>query len=150
MGIVAVAALAAAAEVSPPTVTMTATWRQTRSAASAGTRSYWPSAQRNENGHGLAYEVGGKSRQSVVLTQPPAVLDRHVLTLDEACFAQATSECLHQMRGILRRPGTEIADHAFGVRYKTVAHQRRDRQGRERRAANGGEPHEALRRARPS
>jgi hypothetical protein len=39
IGIVAVASLAAEADVSPPTVTITVTRRDTRSAAKAGTRS---------------------------------------------------------------------------------------------------------------
>jgi len=46
MGIVVVAALAAKAERGPPVAAMTATCRRTNSAASAGSRSYWPSAQR--------------------------------------------------------------------------------------------------------
>src|SRR5215211_5484594 len=46
IGIVAVAAFAAAAVGMPPPLAITATWRRTRSAASAGNRSYWPSAQR--------------------------------------------------------------------------------------------------------
>ena len=46
IGIVAVAALAARAEGSPPTVTNTATCRWTSSVASVGSRSYSPFAQR--------------------------------------------------------------------------------------------------------
>ena len=46
MGIVAVAALAANATGLPPVAAMTATCRRTNSAASAGSRSYCPSAQR--------------------------------------------------------------------------------------------------------
>jgi len=46
MGIVMVAALAAKAEGVPPVAAMTATCRRTNSAASAGSRSYWTSAQR--------------------------------------------------------------------------------------------------------
>src|SRR5580693_1648173 len=46
IGIVDVAALAASAGGSPPTVTITATRRRTSSVASSGSRSYWPSAQR--------------------------------------------------------------------------------------------------------
>src|SRR5262249_53664027 len=46
IGIVEVAALAASAEGSPPVVARTATPCRTRSAASAGRRSYWPSAHR--------------------------------------------------------------------------------------------------------
>ena len=45
IGIVVVAAFAANAEGRPP-ATITATRRRTRSAANAGNRSYWPSAQR--------------------------------------------------------------------------------------------------------
>ena len=46
IGIVAVAAFAARAARVLPGVAITATWRRTRSAASAGNRSYWLSAQR--------------------------------------------------------------------------------------------------------
>jgi hypothetical protein len=46
MGIVIVAALAAIAEGLPPVAAITVTWRRTRSAASAGNRSFRPSAQR--------------------------------------------------------------------------------------------------------
>src|SRR5262249_37014436 len=46
-----------------------------------------------------------------MLTERPTVFDHHVLALDEARFAQASSKCLHQMRGVLRRPGAEITDH---------------------------------------
>src|SRR5262249_24318482 len=46
MGVVAVAPLAANAEAGPPFVAITATRRRTSSAASAGRRSYCPSAQR--------------------------------------------------------------------------------------------------------
>lgn len=44
IGIVAVAAFAASPELGPPTAAMTVTWRLTSSAASAGSRSYRPSA----------------------------------------------------------------------------------------------------------
>jgi hypothetical protein len=46
IGIVEVAAFAASAAGMPPIATITATWRSTRSAAIAGSRSYCPSAQR--------------------------------------------------------------------------------------------------------
>jgi hypothetical protein len=46
IGIVEVAFFAARAETVPPMVAMTSTLRPTSSAASAGSRSYWPSAQR--------------------------------------------------------------------------------------------------------
>ena len=39
--------LLAASAAAPPLATITATWRRTKSAASAGSRSYWLSAQRN-------------------------------------------------------------------------------------------------------
>ena len=59
-----------------------------RSAANAGSRSYWSSS--------------------------PAVLDRHVLALDIAGFVQAFAECRHIMRSaratrLLRNPTTGIA-----------------------------------------
>ena len=46
-GIVEVARVAARAEGSPPSPASTATRRRTSSAASAGSKSYWPRAQRN-------------------------------------------------------------------------------------------------------
>ena len=46
IGIVVVAAFAASAAGVPLSATITVTWRRTRSAAIAGSRSYWPSAQR--------------------------------------------------------------------------------------------------------
>jgi transposase len=49
IGMVVVAALAASAGGMPPAVAMTETLRPTRSAASAGSRSYCPSAQRYSN-----------------------------------------------------------------------------------------------------
>ena len=45
IGIVAVAALAASVATLLPGVAITATFRRTRSAISAGRRSYWPSSQ---------------------------------------------------------------------------------------------------------
>src|SRR5262249_59887944 len=42
------------------------------------------------------------------LTERPTVFNCHVMALEEAGFAQAPSECLHQMRRILGRPGAEI------------------------------------------
>ena len=46
IGIVAVAVLAASAAVFPPVAAITVTWRRTRSAANACSRSYWSPAQR--------------------------------------------------------------------------------------------------------
>src|SRR5262249_44707651 len=34
-----------------------------------------------------------------------------ILALEEAGFTQASSKCLHQMRGVLGGPSAEIADH---------------------------------------
>src|SRR5262249_45374872 len=60
------------------------------------------SARSHENTHGLAYEIGSESSKSLLLTEPPAVFHRRVLTLDEAALAQTSSECLYQMPGIIR------------------------------------------------
>src|SRR5262245_17198982 len=53
------------------------------------------SARSNENTHGLAYEIGSESGKSPPLTEPPAVFDRRILTLNEAGLTQTSSECLH-------------------------------------------------------
>src|SRR5262249_2981060 len=62
-----------------------------------------------------------------MLTERPTVFDHHVLALDEARFAQASSKCLHQMRGVLRRPGAEITDH----RHRRLLRARRERPRRD-------------------
>src|SRR5262249_9089355 len=50
-------------------------------------------------------------RQPVVLTVRPAKLDRHVLTCDEAAFAQTAAERSDEVRRVLGRPGTHEADY---------------------------------------
>jgi hypothetical protein len=42
------------------------------------------------------------SDHSIPLTEPPAVFDCRVLTLDEAALAQTSSECLYQVPRIVR------------------------------------------------
>src|SRR5262245_27862443 len=71
-------------------------------------------AGRNGDSHWPASEFRGHRRQPIILPERPAVFDGHVLTIDEAGFLQASSECLHQMRSILGRPGAEIPDHRHG------------------------------------
>jgi hypothetical protein len=55
-----------------------------------------------ENTHGLAYEIGSEFSEPLPLTEPPAVFDCRVLTLDEAALAQTSSECLYQVPRIVR------------------------------------------------
>ena len=57
-GMVAVAALAASAP-AVGLVSMSATWQRTRSAAIAGSRSYWPSAQRYSGPDILMLDIAG-------------------------------------------------------------------------------------------
>ena len=60
------------------------------------------SARSDENTHGLVCKIGSEFSKSLAFTEPPAVFDGRVLTLDEAALAQTSSECLYQMPGIVR------------------------------------------------
>ena len=61
---------------------------------------------------------------------PPAVLDRDVLALDEACFLQALAECSHAVRLAGERSTAEKPHH----RHRRLLRARRERP-RRRRAA---------------
>src|SRR5262249_13247318 len=43
----------------------------------------------NNDGDLLTHQVGGESRQSIVLTLGPTIVERDVLTLDKACFIES-------------------------------------------------------------
>ena len=49
-------------------------------------------AGRGDDGHTTADQVSHQRRQAIVLALQPVVLDRHVLALDVAGFAQALAE----------------------------------------------------------
>ena len=67
------------------------------------------------HGHLTTNQIGRQRRQSIVLALRPAILDRHVLTLDIAGFLQALAERGHVSARIrsgdapLRNPITGIA-----------------------------------------
>ena len=113
--------------------TITATWRRTSSAASAGNRSY--------------------------LALRPAIFDRHVLALDIAGFAQALAERAQTVRGTrpadspLRNPITGIAGccaraasgHAAAAPPRSVMNSRRLIRSPRRRARAASAAREAER-----
>src|SRR5262249_62197703 len=53
---------------------------------------------RGDNGDLSANQFSYQRRQLIVLALRPAVLDRHVLTLDEAAFLQPIAECGYTVR----------------------------------------------------
>jgi hypothetical protein len=85
IGIVVVAALAASEGLSPPEVTITATWRLN--------------------------EVRGELRQPIVAALCPAILDRDVATLDEARVLQATAKAGDEVCEGSGRGDAEEAHH---------------------------------------
>jgi hypothetical protein len=60
---------------------------------------------RRKDRHRLAYKIRRKSRQSVVLTQRPAIFHQYILILGETCLAQASPERIDQMFRIIYRWG---------------------------------------------
>ena len=60
-------------------------------------------AGRGDNGDLPPNQLGRQRRQPIVLALRPAVLDRHVLTLDEANFLQPIAECAQTVREGSRR-----------------------------------------------
>jgi hypothetical protein len=97
IGMAAVAALAASPEASPPVAAITAT-----SAASAGSRSYRPSAQRYSRVTSFACRI--------------------------ANLAQGLTESAHRGRCLARRSAAEEADH----RHRRLLRARRERPRRRR------------------
>ena len=62
-------------------------------------------------GHLAADQIGRHCRQPIVLVVRPAILDSHVLALDETGFAQALPERTDEVRGGGSRGGPEKPDH---------------------------------------
>jgi hypothetical protein len=60
------------------------------------------------------HQIGGKRWQAVDLALRVAIFDYDVAALDVADIAQATPECLHQLRRIVRRSGSDEPDHRHG------------------------------------
>ena len=58
---------------------------------------------RGDDGDLPPNQFGRQRRQPIVLGLRPAVLDRHVLILDEACFLQSLAECAQTVRDGFRR-----------------------------------------------
>jgi hypothetical protein len=78
---------------------------------------------RGDHGHATAHEVGHERRQATEFAVQPVVLDRHVLTLDVAGFAEAFIERSGIAHGGLGRPGADEADD----RHRRLLRARRER-----------------------
>jgi len=96
IGMVAVAVLAASPAAPVPGVAMTLTCRRTRSAASSGKRSYWPSAQRNSIAtfRPSTKPVSPRPCRNAVTTQPRSPADaasRNPITGIGCCCERAPS-----------------------------------------------------------
>src|SRR5262249_8675398 len=68
-------------------------------------------AGRSYNGYATADEVGHERRQTMVFAAEPVVLDRHVLRLDVASFAEACTERACMARRAIERPTADKAYH---------------------------------------
>ena len=73
------------------------------------------SSDGDDHRHLAANEFGRHHRQPIDPAVRPAVLDRHVLALEEACIAQGLTEGAQATDGLsVRRRGLEEADHRHG------------------------------------
>src|SRR5262249_9340488 len=75
------------------------------------------------HGHLAANEIRQQHWKSIVLILRPAVFDSHVLALDIAGFAQATTERAQTAREHVRRFTAEVSDH----RHRRLLRARRER-----------------------
>src|SRR5262249_22778084 len=66
---------------------------------------------RSDHRHLTAYQIGCEVGQSAGLVLCPAILDRHILTLDVAGFTKALAECVQITCTIGRPRGAEEPDH---------------------------------------
>src|SRR5262245_51864362 len=78
---------------------------------------------RSDHRHLTAYQIGCEVGQSVSLVLRPAILDRHILTLDVAGFTKALAECGQIACTIGRPRGAEEPDH----RHRRLLRARRER-----------------------
>src|SRR5262245_17050039 len=83
---------------------------------------------RSDHRHLTAYQIGCEVGQSVSLVLRPAILDRHILTLDVAGFTKALAECGQIACTIGRPRGAEEPDH----RHRALLRARRERPRRNR------------------
>src|SRR5215510_9618887 len=77
----------------------------------------------SDHRHLTAYQIGCEVGQSVGLILRPAILDRHILALDEGGFTKALAECGQIPCTIDRRRAAEEPDH----RHRRLLRPRRER-----------------------
>src|SRR5262249_59758388 len=87
----------------------------------------------NNDGDLLTHQVGGGSRQSIVLTLGPTIVERDVLTLDKACFIESLAHDRNERHVNRRRTAAEQSNY----RKRTLLRARR--QPPPRRAAGKGD-----------
>src|SRR5262249_51615861 len=63
------------------------------------------------DGYLAADEIGGETRQAIIMALRPAVFDRDVPALDVTGLTEAAPKGRHQVGGILRRPAAKKPDH---------------------------------------
>jgi hypothetical protein len=88
---------------------------------------------RSDHRHLTAYQVGCEVGQSIILVLRPAILDRHILALDVAGFADALPECGHQTCSVGRRRAAQEPDHRHRRLLRTRCERPRRRRAAERR-----------------
>src|SRR5262249_6112934 len=88
-------------------------------------------SERGDHRRIAANQIGSHRRKPIELTLGPAILDRHVLTLDIACFLQALTKRGHHRRECVRRCADKESDH----RHRRLLRPRRKRRPSGSRAA---------------
>src|SRR5262245_320284 len=68
-------------------------------------------------------QISSHSRQSIVLTLRPAVFDRYILALNEACFLQTLAQRDHEVRGVSERGAPQETNN----RHRRLLRPRRER-----------------------
>ena len=80
-------------------------------------------------------QISSHSRQSIVLTLRPAVFDRYILALNEACFLQTLAQRDHEVRGVSERGAPQETNNRHG----RLLRPRRDRPRRRNAAQERNE-----------
>jgi hypothetical protein len=65
----------------------------------------------DNDGHLLTHEIGGESRQSIVLAVSPTIVDGDVLTFDKACFIETLANDCNERCIDDGRTAAEQSDH---------------------------------------
>jgi hypothetical protein len=82
--------------------------------------------------HLMVNQLGRKRWQLIISTFSPTILDRYVLSLDVAAFAQALAERAQRLGEHVRRPRADKADYWYRRPLRVHDERPRDRRSTER------------------